>query len=120
MLIVEARDSSTQRLDTGRGAVLSCGGGDGDGTRAGETSGDIVVCVGGTLAQVGPLVRVLQVAVFAGALCTPDDTRRGTGGVETGMGTVTLVGVTELTVGFRVELCGEGGTRVSMSCHFPE
>ncbi|KAL1998542.1 hypothetical protein VTN02DRAFT_6000 [Thermoascus thermophilus] len=106
VLVVEAGDGGAQRLDAGRGAVLAGGGGDGDGAGAGEAAGDVVVGVGRALAQVGPLVRVLEVSVFAGTLRTPDDARRGARGVEAGMGTVALVGVAELPVRFRVELCG--------------
>lgn len=38
--------------------------------------------------------------MLAGTLCTPDDSRGGTRGVETGVWTVTLVSITELTVDF--------------------
>lgn len=42
--------------------------------------------------------------MLRGTLCTPDDTSRSTRGVKTGVGTVTLVGVTELTMSLGSEL----------------
>jgi hypothetical protein len=41
--------------------------------------------------------------VLCGTFGTPDYTRGGTGGVETGMGTVTFVGSSELTMGLGLE-----------------
>lgn len=38
--------------------------------------------------------------MFGRAFCTPDDAGGRTRGIETGMGTVTFVGSTELTMGF--------------------
>lgn len=38
--------------------------------------------------------------MLAGSLCAPDDTGGGTGSVETGVGTVTLVSLSKLPMGF--------------------
>lgn len=40
--------------------------------------------------------------MLVGTLCAPDDTSRSTGSVETGMGFVTFVRGTEVTMGFGV------------------
>lgn len=58
VLIVEFRNGRTQRLDTSGRAVLARRGGDRNGSRAGETAEDLIVCLGGTLTQVGPGGRV--------------------------------------------------------------
>lgn len=50
VLIVEASDGGTQRLDTGGGTVLTGGGGDRDGSRARETALDLIIGFRGTLA----------------------------------------------------------------------
>lgn len=42
--------------------------------------------------------------MLAGSLGTPDDTGGGTRGVKTGVGTVTLVGVTELAMSLGAKL----------------
>lgn len=49
--------------------------------------------------------------MLAGTLCTPDDSGGGTAGIETGVWTVTLVGITELTVDFRLLLCSSRTTK---------
>lgn len=50
VLIVEASDGGTQRLDTGGRTVLTGGGGDGDGSRARETALDLIIGFRRTLA----------------------------------------------------------------------
>lgn len=56
--------------------------------------------LGGALAQVGPFVRRFEETVLASSLSTPYHTRRGTAGVEAGVGQVSLVGGTELAMDF--------------------
>jgi hypothetical protein len=46
--------------------------------------------------------------MLIGTLCTPDDTGRSTGGVETGVGFVTFVRRTEMTMGFGILFCSMG------------
>jgi hypothetical protein len=98
MLIVQTCNGSTQRLDTGGRAVLPSSGGDRDRCRTGEAALDLVISLGGALAEIGPAGGILGVAVLGGSLCAPDYTGRGTGSIETGMGTVSLVGGSELAM----------------------
>ncbi len=98
MLIVQTRNGSAQRLDTGGRAVLPRSRSNGDCGRSGEASPDLVVNFGSTLTQIGPAGGILSVAVFSGSLCAPDYTGRGTGSIETGVGTVSLVGGSELAM----------------------
>lgn len=57
--------------------------------------------------------------MFGGTLGTPDNTGGGTGGIETGMGTVTFVGATELTVGFGTKFCMTGSDVSWNACNSP-
>lgn len=68
MLIVQAGDSGTKRLDTSGRAVFSGSGSYGDGRGTGEAAGDLVVGLGGTLTQIGPRLRIVGVAMLCGAL----------------------------------------------------
>ena len=47
--------------------------------------------------------------MLVGSFGAPDDTGRGTGRVETGVGAVAFVGIAELTVDFGVLFCFLGG-----------
>lgn len=88
-----------QRLDPGGWTVLPGSGGDGDRRRAGEASLDLVVGLGGTLAQIGPAGGVFCKAMLGGSLGAPDDAGGSTGGVEAGVGAMALVGGSELAMG---------------------
>lgn len=99
MLIVQTCNGGAQRLDTGGRAVLARSRGNGDCGRSGEASLDLVVRFGSTLTQISPAGGILGVAVFGGSLCAPDYTGRGTGSIEAGVGTVSLVGGSELAMG---------------------
>lgn len=103
MLVVQPRHSLPQRLDPRRGTVLSRRRLDRDGRGPWETARDVIVDLRRALPEVCPFVRVVLVAVLDGALGAPDHTRRGTRGVEAGVGTVTLVGVAECAVGVGAE-----------------
>jgi len=98
VLIVQTCHGRTQRFDTGGRTVFPRSGGDGDRRRAGKTSFDLVVGLGGTLAKIGPAVGILGIAMLGSSLCAPDDTSGSTGGIETGVRTVALVGGTELAM----------------------
>jgi hypothetical protein len=50
VLVVQTSDGGTQWLDTGGRAIFPSSGGDGNGGRARETSLDLVVGLGGSLA----------------------------------------------------------------------
>lgn len=101
--VVEIGDGLSERLDTGSGTVFSGSHGDVNGVGSLEATGDVVLDFGGTLAEVGPALGVLEEAILGGSLSTPDDTGGGSAGVETGVGQVTLVGVTELTMNLGLE-----------------
>ena len=103
MLIVQPSDSSTEGLDTGRGAVLTSSRGDRNTRRAGETAFDLIIGFGGTLAQIRPFSWIFCETVFCRTFRTPDDTCRGTRGIEAGVRTVTFVSASKLTMGFRSE-----------------
>lgn len=98
VLIVQTCNGGAQRLDTGGRAVLPRSRGNGDCCRSGEAPLDLIVSFGSTLTQIGPAGGVLGVAVFGGSLSAPDYTGRGTGSIETGVGTVSLVGGSELAM----------------------
>ena len=102
-LIVELGNSFSQGLDTGGGTVLSAGHGDVDGGRAGEAAFNLIFNLGSTLAKVGPLLGLLEEAILGGTLSAPNDTGRGTAGIETSVGLVAFVGVTELTMSLGLE-----------------
>ena len=97
-LVVHVGDSLTEGLDTGSGAVLPGGHGDVDGLRALKAALNVVFNLGSALAQVGPELRLFQEAILSSSLGAPDDASRGTSGVQTGMGEVTLVRSPELAV----------------------
>lgn len=99
MLIVKLGDRFSQRLDTRSGTVLAAMARDIHLLGALKAALDLVVDLGCALAQIGPALGVLQVAVLIGPLRRPDDTGRGAGGVETGMRLVALVGA-ELAMDF--------------------
>jgi hypothetical protein len=100
VLIVQTCNGSTQRLDTGGRTVLPGRRGNRNACRTREATLDLIVRLGGTLTQVCPAGGILGVAVLGGSLCAPDYTGGGTGSIETGVGTVSLVGVSELAMSF--------------------
>lgn len=95
--VVEVGNGLPQGLDAGSGAVLATGDGDVDGLGALEAARDVVLDLRGTLAKVGPGLGLVEVAILDGTLGAPDDTGRGTRGVETGVGHVPR-GISELAV----------------------
>ena len=60
------------------------------------------------MSEVRPLIWLFCETMFVGTLCAPDYTSRGTSGIETGMGFVSFVGITELTMDLGVDLCWRG------------
>jgi hypothetical protein len=100
MGIVQISYSFSQWLDTGCGSVLSSSHGDVDALGTVERALDVVIDFWSTLTKICPFVGVFEEAVFVGTLGAPDNTCRGTGWVEPGMVTVTLMGVTKLLVDF--------------------
>jgi hypothetical protein len=107
-LVVEVGDSLAQGLDAGGGAVLAGGHGHVDGFGPPEAAGNVVLDLGGALAQVGPGIGFLKEAILGGALGAPDDAGGGAAGVEAGVGHVALVGIAELAVDLGGELVGRG------------
>jgi hypothetical protein len=97
-LVVHVGYSLSQWLDASGRAVLSSSGRDVDGAGSLEAALDIVLYLGSSLAKVGPLLGSLQEAIFGGTLSAPDDTSRGTSGIQTGVRQMSLVGSTELSM----------------------
>lgn len=104
-LVVHACDGGTEGLDTGRRAVLSERDGHVDGGGALEASLDIVLDLRSALAQVGPLLGLLEEAKLGRSLRAPDDAGGGAGGVQAGVGKVAGIGSAELTVDLGTRLC---------------
>lgn len=52
----------------------------------------------GALTQVSPLLGLFSEAMFVCALRAPDNTSGSTSGIETGMRSVSFVGIAELSV----------------------
>jgi len=91
VLVVQMSNRLTEGLDAGSRAVLTAGHVDLDGLGPLEASLNLVFDLGSALAQVGPRIRVIEVAVLVGALRGPDDTCRRAGGVEAGVRLVAFV-----------------------------
>jgi hypothetical protein len=108
MHIIQIRNRRSQALDPGRGTVFAPRRADVDLVRALKGADDVVVDFGGALAEVRPLVGLVGEAVLVGALGAPDDSCRGAGGVEAGVGFVAFVRVAELAVDLGVCFCGGG------------
>lgn len=104
-LVVHVCDGLAKGLDTGGRAILSGSSGDVDGGRSLEAALDIVFDLGSALTQVCPLLGLLKETIFTCTFGTPDDTGGGSGRIETGVGQVTLVGSTELTMNLGARLC---------------
>lgn len=102
--VVQVRDRFSQGPDAGGGCVLAGGHGDVDCGGPLEATGNLILDLGGALAQVCPGIGVLEEAVLGGALCAPDYTGGGAAGVEAGVGEVAFVGIAELAVDLGLEL----------------
>lgn len=113
VLIVQLGHRLSQWLDTCRGTILAAMASNVHLLGALKAALDLVVDLGRALAQVGPGIGVLEVAVLVGALRRPDNTGRGTCGVETGMRLVALKGA-ELAVDLGGEFCGDVLARSSV------
>lgn len=96
--VVEVGNSLAEFSDTGSRAILATGHGDIDGGGTGKAASNVILNFGGTLAQVGPSIGLLEKTVLGGTLSTPNDTGGGTAGIETGVGLVAFVGITELSM----------------------
>jgi hypothetical protein len=103
VFVVKARNGGTEGLDTGGRTILSRSRGDRDALRAGETALDLVIGLGGALAEIGPSGGIFCIAVFCGTLGAPYYTSGGAGGIETGMGSVAFVSGSKLAMGFGLE-----------------
>jgi hypothetical protein len=71
VVIVEVRDSFPQRLDTRCRTVFASGHGNRDRSRSWKRPFDIVVDFWSALAEIGPLVRLIEEAMSGGLLGTP-------------------------------------------------
>ena len=81
MLIVELGNSCTQGFDPGSRAIFSSRQRDINLLGAFEAAFDVVVHLGRTLAEIGPLSGIILEAMLVCAFGTPDDACRGSGGV---------------------------------------
>lgn len=104
VLVVELGNGLAKRLDATSRSILAAVDRDVNGLGLGEGVWDLVVDLGGTLAQVGPVLRRLLEAALAGTLGAPDDAGRSTRGVEACMRAMALVSLAELLVDLRLEL----------------
>jgi hypothetical protein len=84
-------DGLAQGLDAGGRAVLAAARADVDVGGTGEAALDVVLDLGGALAQVGPLVGLLEEAILGGALSAPDDAGGCSGSVEPSMGEMAVI-----------------------------
>lgn len=116
MLIVQTSHGSTQRFDTGGRPVLPRRRGDRNGGRTGEAALDLIVSLGGALAQIGPARGILGVTVLGGSLRAPDYTCGCPGRIETSVGAMALVGGAELAMSFGPLLWEKFGPLVWGQC----
>lgn len=98
MHIIQIRNRSPEALNSRRRTVLSAGHRDIDMCRPVKRPLDLVVNFGGALAQIRPLLRFIKEAMLVGTLSAPDYTGGSSRRVETGVGFVAFVGVTELAM----------------------
>lgn len=106
MRIIQPRHRLPKRFNPGSRPILSPSDADLNAVRPLEGAFDVVLDLGRALAQVRPLLRVLEEAVLVGALGGPDDAGGGAGRVEAGVRTVAFVEGAEFAVDGGVELCG--------------
>lgn len=66
---------------------------------------DLIVYLWGTLSQIGPRFRIIEITMLVGSLRGPDDTGACASGIEAGMGFVAFVRLAELTMGFGAQFC---------------
>lgn len=98
VLVVQVRNSLTKRTDAGGGTVLAARDGDIQRLRPLETPLDIILNFRSALAQIGPLIGLLQEAELGSTLRAPNDTCRSTCGIEAGMRQMAFVGGAELAM----------------------
>lgn len=103
MYIVEIGHRHPQWLDTCRWAIFSATHGNVNLRGAMEAALDLIVDLGGSLAQVRPFVGLVGEAILDRPLGTPHHAGRGSGGIESGVGAVAFVSTTELTMDFGTE-----------------
>ena len=72
-LVVELGNGLSQRLDSGRRAILAGGRRDVDCLGPLEAAGDVILDLGGALAQVCPGIGLFEEAVLGGAFGAPYD-----------------------------------------------
>ena len=108
--IVELGNSCTQRFDTCRGAIFTSGQRDVDLLGAFEATFDIVVYLRRTLAEIGPVSRVILKAMLVGTFGTPHDAGRGSGGVQSCMSPMAFMCIAKLAVDLAVFFAGIVGS----------
>jgi hypothetical protein len=105
VFVVQLCNSLSQWSDASRWAILSAMRADVHLFWPLKASLYAVVNLGRTLAQVGPLLGLLEKSVLVRLFRGPHNTCGCTGGVETSVGLVPFVRAAELPVGARVDLC---------------
>lgn len=102
--VVQLGNGLSQGSDAGCRAIFSGSHGDVDGLGPLEAAGDVILDLGGALAQVCPDLGLVEKAIFGGALGAPDNASRGAARVKAGMGHVALVGISKLAMDLGLHL----------------
>ena len=103
MYVVQIGDGSSQWLDTCSWTILSASHRHINSLGAFKAALDIIVDFRSTLAEIGPLCRVILEAMLGGSLGTPNHARTGTAGVEAGMGSMSFMSIAKLAVDLGIQ-----------------
>ena len=116
MLIVELGNSCTQRFDTRSRTIFTSGERNVDLLGAFEAALDVVVYLGRTLAEIGPLSRIILEAMLVCTLGTPYDTSRGSGRIQSRMSSMAFMCIAKLAVDLAIFLAAIVGS-ISLQLH---
>lgn len=98
VFIVEPCNSSSQRLDTSCRPIFTPTYGDVDCLGSFETAFDIVVDFGSTLAQIGPVARIILEAMLVCSFRAPDYACGSSRGIQAGMRPMPCMSIAKLTM----------------------
>ena len=99
--IVKVRDGVSQWFDASSGTILSRAQRYVDGFGPRETALNVIVCFWSTLAQIRPFALIVVETLFVCPFRAPHHSGRSSTGIETGVRTVSFVGIAELTMDLR-------------------
>ena len=119
MRIIQLRHRRPQRLNACRRPILPSGDTHLNALRPLKAPFDVVFDFWGPLPKICPLGGIFEEAVLVGPFRAPDYASGGARGIETGVWTVTFVGIAELAVDFGGEFAGSdvsGRSGVLISC----